>query len=83
MCLECKPLSMFSPSKRGAGGYQPYCKTCRSANQARRNRALRKTDRTKTAPRSVIWPRKTSELILDVELRMWPAASSGQLRGAL
>lgn len=80
MCMECKPLTMFSPSIRGGMGVQPYCKACRSRAQASRNRAMRKTERIYAAPRSIIWPRETRELVLDVELRMWPAVEPGALR---
>ena len=82
-CFECKPLTSFSPSIRGGMGVQPYCKKCRSEAQARRNRAMRKTCNHKSPPRSIIWPRSTRELVLDVELRMWPAVEPGALRFAL
>lgn len=41
-CGECKPLTMFSPSKRGHLGVQPYCKPCRSRMIAATQRGDRK-----------------------------------------
>lgn len=75
-CGECKPLTMFSPSK---GGTQPYCKPCRSDRQSRRNMALRKTTRHKSPDRIEIWRRPDVQLALDVELRLWPATPCAAL----
>lgn len=78
-CGECKPLTMFSPTSRGAGGRQPYCKKCRSERQGRRNKMIRKTARYKSPNRVEIWPRPSVELALDVELRFWPATPCAAL----
>jgi hypothetical protein len=78
-CGLCKPLSCYSPSKRGAGGYQPYCKPCRSEYSALAQRRARKTTRAKAPDREEIWPRPLTEALLDLKLRNFRAATAGQL----
>lgn len=76
-CGQVLPLTMFSPSKNGAGGYQPYCKPCRSAYVGQAKKAKR--TRTNRPAREEIWPRPITEQLLDLKLRNFRAATAGQL----
>jgi len=80
-CGQCKPKSMFSPSKCGKDGLHSYCKPCRSEYVTAAKKAKRlKPARAKAADREEIWPRPITEQLLDLKLRNFRyPVTAGQL----
>lgn len=80
-CGECKPLTDFSPSKRGRLGRQPYCKPCRSEMIAKRQRGDRKKKGSQgdTNPTAWILPHfPMMESLRCVQLRKWRGPVSNE-----
>lgn len=73
-CGECKLLTMFSPSKRGHLGTQPYCKPCRSKMIAASQRGDRKKrgKQGDTNPTAWILPHTPMvQSLRNIQLRKW------------
>lgn len=76
-CARCellKPLNCFSSYKKPSGEIRPhcYCNPCRSAYNTERNQIRGRKDRCKRRPIvEELWPRKLTEVLLDIRARKW------------